>query len=67
MGPPQALYLNAALAGWLAVSAFALPGNVGTSLNNVLVAVLLFVVSMVRLSTHPPRHGWHRHPRAARS
>lgn len=62
MYAPAARYLNAALAVWLFVSAFALPViSRATIWNNVLVAVAMFVVSLlpaVRVdadSTNAPR------------
>jgi hypothetical protein len=45
---PQARYLNTLLAIWLFISAFALPRlNVGTVWNNVIVAILMFIFSLV--------------------
>jgi hypothetical protein len=47
MYTPQARYLNSALAVWLFISAFALPRyNVGTAWNNVIVALVVFFVSL---------------------
>jgi hypothetical protein len=47
----SARYLNAALAVWLFISAFSLPtlpiSSVGTTWNNVIVALLLFATSLV--------------------
>jgi hypothetical protein len=48
MGVPWARYLNTLLAIWLFISAWALPTtSVGTIWNNVLVAIAIFVVSLV--------------------
>ena len=45
---PQARYLNTALAVWLFISAWALPTvSAGTIWNNVLVAIAIFVYSLV--------------------
>jgi hypothetical protein len=45
---PQMRYLNTILAVWLFISAWALPNNnAGTVWNNVLVAIAIFVVSLV--------------------
>jgi hypothetical protein len=45
---PQARYLNTALAVWLFISAFALPSvSIGTVWNNVIVALLVFVFSLM--------------------
>ena len=45
---PQARYVNTILAIWLFVSAFALPSiSVGTIWNNVIVAIAIFVSSLV--------------------
>jgi hypothetical protein len=47
-GVAQARYLNTVLAIWLFISAFALPGgDAGTIWNNVIVAILTFVFSLV--------------------
>jgi hypothetical protein len=48
MSVPWVRYLNTLLAIWLFVSAWALPTiSVGTIWNNVLVAIAIFVVSLV--------------------
>jgi hypothetical protein len=48
MSVPAARYLNTALAIWLFISAFALPTiGPGTVWNNVLVAIAIFLVSLV--------------------
>jgi hypothetical protein len=48
----QARYLNTLLAIWLFISAFALPTmNVGTIWNNVIVAILTFVLSLMPSTT----------------
>ena len=48
MRVPNTRYLNTAVAVWLFISAFALPSNdVGTIWNNALVAIAIFVVSLV--------------------
>jgi hypothetical protein len=48
MGVPMVRYLNTLLAIWLFVSAFALRDlSVGTVWNNALVAIAIFVVSLV--------------------
>lgn len=52
---PQVRYLNTLLAIWLFISAFALPRvSVGTVWNNVIVAILLFVFSLVPSRGMPP-------------
>jgi multisubunit Na+/H+ antiporter MnhB subunit len=49
---PWARYLNTLLAIWLFISAWALPTlNAGTVWNNVLVAIAIFVVSLVPSET----------------
>ncbi len=56
----QARYLNTVLAIWLFISAFALPStSAGTIWNNVIVAILTFVFSLVPGTTQP--HGGLRH------
>ena len=53
---PKASYLNTALAVWLFISAFALPRmHQGTAWNNVLVAIVMFFVSL-QLPDEPARH-----------
>ena len=48
LAAPAARYLNTILAIWLFISAWALPTvNAGTIWNNVLVAIAIFVVSLV--------------------
>jgi hypothetical protein len=48
MSVPAVRYLNTALAVWLFISAFALPSlHAGTVWNNVLVAIAIFLVSLV--------------------
>jgi len=45
---PQARYLNTALSIWLFISAWALPTvSMGTVWNNCIVAILMFIVSLV--------------------
>lgn len=45
---PQARYLNTILAIWLFISAWALPRvSVGTVWNNVIVAILMFIFSLM--------------------
>ena len=45
---PNARYLNTAVAVWLFISAFALPTDrIGTVWNNALIAVAIFIVSLV--------------------
>jgi hypothetical protein len=57
----QVRFLNTALAVWLFVSAFALPGiSRGTVWNNALVAIAVFVVSLspsdrLQLPSRTPR------------
>ena len=52
MRVPNARYFNTALSLWLFVSAFALPAdNVGTVWNNAVVAVAVFVASLVETPT----------------
>ncbi len=47
-GAPQARYLNTALAVWLFISAFALPTmTAGTIWNSVIVAAVMFVMSLL--------------------
>lgn len=49
---PSVRYLNTALAVWLFISAFALPtAEIGTIWNNALVAVAIFIVSLVESDT----------------
>jgi hypothetical protein len=49
---PSASYLNTALAVWLFISAFALPtAQIGTMWNNALVAVAIFIASLVESDT----------------
>jgi hypothetical protein len=48
MGVPWVRYLNTLLAIWLFISAWALPNtSVGTIWNNVLIAIAIFIVSLV--------------------
>ncbi len=48
MGVPWVRYLNTLLAIWLFISAWALPSvSVGTIWNNVLVAIAIFIVSLI--------------------
>jgi hypothetical protein len=48
MAAPRARYLNTALAVWLFVSTWALPSlNAATIWNNVLVAIAIFIVSLM--------------------
>jgi hypothetical protein len=48
MAVPAARYLNTALSIWLFVSAWVLPSlNTATLWNNVLVAIAIFIVSLV--------------------
>jgi hypothetical protein len=48
MAQPSARYLNTVLSIWLFISAWALPTlSVGTIWNNVLVAIAIFIVSLV--------------------
>ena len=48
MAVPQARYLNTLLAIWLFISAWALPTvSAGTIWNNVLVAIAVFILSLV--------------------
>jgi hypothetical protein len=48
MGVPWVRYLNTLLAIWLFISAWALPtSSAGTIWNNVLVAIAIFVVSLI--------------------
>lgn len=58
---PNARYLNTALSLWLFVSAFALPAdNVGTVWNNALVAVGIFIASLVETPSDVPFEGRRR-------
>ncbi len=48
MGSPQARYVNTVLSIWLFISVWALPhGNQGTMWNNALVAIAVFLLSLV--------------------
>lgn len=48
MRVPQVRYVNTILAIWLFISAFALPhANAATQWNNCLVAIAIFIVSLV--------------------
>jgi hypothetical protein len=48
MGVPWVRYLNTLLAIWLFISAWALPStSAGTIWNNVLVAIAIFIVSLI--------------------
>ncbi|HET6436660.1 MAG TPA: SPW repeat protein [Anaeromyxobacter sp.] len=48
MSTPQARWLNAALSIWLFLSVWALPHqNLGTMWNNALVAIVVFLLSLV--------------------
>jgi hypothetical protein len=48
MVTPPVRFLNTALSIWLFISAWALPGeSAGTIWNNVLVAIAIFIVSLV--------------------
>ena len=59
MRAPQARYVNTILAIWLFISAFALPSvSIGTVWNNVIVAIAVFVSSLVPSDTVP--HLTHR-------
>jgi SPW repeat len=52
----QARYLNTLLAIWLFISAFALPRvSVGTVWNNAIVAILMFIVSLLPARGAPLR------------
>ncbi len=52
---PAVRYLNTVLSIWLFISAFALPTvNVGTVWNNALVAIAMFVVSLVGAGAELP-------------
>ena len=54
MRTPQARYVNTALAIWLFISTFALPRiSVGTAWNNVLVAIAIFIVSLLPSDWQP--------------
>ncbi len=54
MSAPQARYLNTALAIWLFISVWALPhDNVGTMWNNALVAIAIFIVSLIPRGAEP--------------
>lgn len=57
MREPRARYLNTILAIWLFISAWALPRiSAGTVWNNVLVAIAIFVLSLVpSTATEGPR------------
>ncbi len=51
---PQARYVNTALAVWLFISTFAMPRmSVGTTWNNILVAIAIFIVSLVPSDWQP--------------
>ncbi len=54
MGQATARYLNTILAIWLFISVWALPhDNVGTQWNNALVAIAIFIVSLVSSPREP--------------
>lgn len=54
----QARFLNTLLAIWLFISAFALPHvSAGTVWNNVIVAILMFVFSLIPSGTQPMHFG----------
>lgn len=54
LGVPMVRYLNTILAIWLFISAFALPDvSIGTVWNNALVAIAIFIISLV-----PGGAGW---------
>ena len=54
MRAPQARYVNTILAIWLFISAFALTSeSIGTVWNNVIVAIAIFVSSLVPSDTEP--------------
>lgn len=55
MSVPRTRFLNTILAVWLFISAWALPRiSPGTVWNNVLVAIAIFVVSLVPSSSETP-------------
>jgi hypothetical protein len=63
MGVPMVRYLNTLLAIWLFISAFALRDiSVGTVWNNALVAIAIFIVSLVPASGASDFYGRPRTP-----
>jgi hypothetical protein len=59
MAVPWVRYLNTLLAIWLFISAWALPsGTPGTIWNNVLVAIAIFIVSLVPSGTTTGQQGF---------
>lgn len=63
MGVPMVRYLNTLLAIWLFISAFALRDvSVGTVWNNALVAIAIFIVSLVPASGASDLYGRPRTP-----
>lgn len=58
----RARYLNTILAIWLFISAFALPSTSGgTVVNNVIVAIVIFIFSLMGRQPVGPRVGRPRH------
>jgi hypothetical protein len=64
---PQMRFLNTILAVWLFISAWVLPRiSVGTLWNNVLVAIAIFVMSLVpSMASEPGSLGRQQHPTPA--
>ncbi len=63
MSVPAVRYLNTLLSIWLFISAFALATvNVGTVWNNALVAIAMFVVSLIGASADLPMRRRPVHP-----
>lgn len=55
MKNPGARYVNTALSAWLFISAFVLPHvSAGTVWNNALVAIAMFIISLVPGTMMPP-------------
>ncbi len=62
LSAPQARYLNTALAIWLFISVWALPhDNMATMWNNALVAIAVFIVSLIPRGVEPALRT-HREP-----
>lgn len=63
MAVPWVRYLNTLLAIWLFISAWALPTvSVGTIWNNVLVAIAIFIVSLVPSGPTATAPGFYNRP-----
>ena len=64
MAVPRVRYLNTLLAIWLFISAWALPVRSGATIwNNVLVAIAIFIVSLLSEGASRVGGGFPSHPR----